>query len=121
MSRVKPIKKLILDLDRWVSETCSQQEGSAYNGYFRCEGYHRIFFFNQDGDVEAALLCHGNMASAHDWRLVLVPVIDRYRVLDIAQLFRADAAFAIPELYESLEAKVCRYAICLPANDVLYR
>ena len=74
-----------------------------------------------DGDVEAALLCHGNMASAHDWRLVLVPVIDRYRALDIAQLFRADAAFSIPELYESLEAEGCRYAICLPANDVRYR
>ena len=71
--------------------------------------------------MQAALLCHGNVAGFHDWRLVLVPVIGRYRALNIAKLLRADAAFAIPELYESLEAKVCRYAICLPANDVLYR
>ena len=117
----KPIKKLILDLDSSVSETYGRQEGSAYNGYFRCECYHPVFCFNQDGDVEAALLRNGNVASAHDWRLVLVPVIDRYRGLDIAKLFRGDAAFAIPELYELLEAEGYRYAIRLPANEVLYR
>ena len=104
-----------------VSQTYGQQDGSAYNGYFRCECYHHIFCFNQNGDVEAALLRNGNVVSAHDWRLVTVPVIDRHRDMDIAKLFGSDAAFAIPELYESLEAKVCRYAICLPANDVLYR
>ena len=60
----KPIKKLILDLDSSVSETYGQQEGSAYNGYFRCECYHPIFCFNQDSDLEAALLRNGNVASA---------------------------------------------------------
>jgi len=119
--QAKPIKKLILDLDSSVSETYGQQEGSAYNGYFRCECYHPIFCFDQDGDVEAALLRHGNVASAHDWRAVLVPVIDRYRDLNIAKLFRGDAGFALPELYEFLEAEGYGYAIRLPANDVLYR
>ena len=117
----KPIKKLILDLDSSVSETYGQQEGSAYNGYFRCECYHPVFCFNQDGDVEATLLRNGNVASAHDWRVVLVPVIDRYRDLDVAKLFRGDAAFAIPELYKMLEAECYRYAIRLPANEVLHR
>ncbi|MDP6719832.1 MAG: IS1380 family transposase, partial [Pirellulaceae bacterium] len=117
----KPIKKLILDLDSSVSETYGQQEGSVYNGYFRCECYHPIFCFNQDGGVEAALLRSGNVASAHDWRVALIPVIDRYRDLDVAKLFRGDAAFAIPELYETLEAEGYRYAIRLPANQVLHR
>jgi hypothetical protein len=119
--QVKPIKTLILDLDSSVSQTYGQQEGSAYNGYFRCECYHPIFCFNQDGDVEAALLRDGNVASAHDWRLVLMPVIDRYRDLDITKSFRGDAAFAIPELYELLEAEGYRYTIRLPANEVLHR
>ena len=83
--------------------------------------YHPIFCFNQDGDVEAALLRHGNVASAHDWRSVLLPVIERYRDLDIPKWLRADAAFAIPELYELLEAEGYRYVIRLPANDVLHR
>ena len=121
LARLNRSKKLILDLDSSVSETYGQQEGSAYNGYFRCECYHPVFCFNQDGDVEAALLRNGNVASAHDWRLVLVPVIDRYRVMDIAKLFRGDAAFAIPELYEILEAEGYRYTIRLPSNAVLYR
>ena len=119
--QAKPIEKLILDLDSSVSETYGKQEGTAYNGYFRCACYHPAFCFNQDGDVEAALLRHGNVASAHDWRLVLVPVIERYRDLDIPKWFRADAAFAIPELYELLEAEGYRYAIRLPANEILYR
>ena len=41
--------------------------------------------------------------------------------MDIAKLFRGDAAFAIPKLYEILEAEGYGYTIRLPANAVLYR
>jgi hypothetical protein len=34
---------------------------------------------------------------------------------------RADAAFALPTLYEALEQRGVRYAIRLPANDILER
>ena len=76
-----------------------------------------MFCFNQDADVQAALLHHGNVAGFHDWRLVLVPVIGRYRALNIAKLLRADAAFAIPERYELLEADSYRCVIRLHANE----
>jgi hypothetical protein len=46
-------------------------------------------------------------------------VIARYRKRGIDLYFRADAAFAKPELYELLEAEGIRYAIRLPANQVL--
>ena len=115
------LKKLILDMDSSVSETYGQQEGTAYNGHFGCECYHPLFLFNQDGDVELALLRNGNVASANDWRTVLEPVIARYRNPDLPRFFRADAAFAIPGLYESLEAEGYLYAIRLPANAVLQR
>ena len=117
----RSLDKLILDLDSSVSETYGRQEGSAYNGYFRCMCYHPAFCFNQDGDVEGAMLRNGNVASAHDWPVVLVPVVERYRDLDIRKLFRGDAAFAIVDLYEFLEAEGFTYAIRLPANAVLYR
>ena len=58
--------RIILDLDSSVSETHGQQEGSAYNGYFECTCYHPLFCFNQDGDLERALLRYGNVASADD-------------------------------------------------------
>jgi hypothetical protein len=59
--------------------------------------------------------------SADNWRGVLEPVVARYRGWDIQHFFRADAAFARPEVYESLEAEAYRYAIRLPGNDVLER
>lgn len=50
---------------------------------------------------------------------VLEPVVERYRGEEKDRLFRGDAAFALPALYEFLEAEVFRYAIRLPANTVL--
>ena len=49
------------------------------------------------------------------------PVIARYRDLDVPKYFRGDAAFAIPGLYELLEAEGYRYAIRLKANRILER
>ncbi len=117
----RPKDRVILDLDSSVSETHGQQEGSAYNGYFECNCYHPLFCFNQDGDLERALLRHGNVASADDWRSVLEPVVARYRTRKIKKLFRGDAGFANPQVYEFLEAEGYLYTIRLPANPVLQR
>ena len=43
----------------------------------------------------------------------------RYANTNIQRLFRADAAFAIPALYEPLEAAHYLNAIRLPANAML--
>ena len=118
----RPMKRLILDMDSSVSETYGDQEGATYNGHFECECYHPLFIFNHEGDVERALLRPGNVASADDWRSVLEPVIERYRPRKIGKYFRGfrgDAAFAIPQLYELLEAEGYRYAIRLKANPLL--
>ena len=117
----KTMKKLILDMDSSVSPTHGDQEGTAYNGHFGCDCYHPLFVLNQDGDVEQALLRKGNVASAKDWRSLLEPVIRRYRNLNMPKSFRGDAAFAIPELYELLEAEGYRFAIRLKANPILER
>ena len=74
-----------------------------------------------DGDIEWAKFHPGNVAITNDWRSVLEPVIARYRNLDLPRFFRADAAFATPELYELLEAKDYRYAIRLKASPVRER
>jgi len=115
----KPPDGIILDMDSSVSPTYGAQEGTAYNGHFACTCYHPLFLFNQLGDLERSLLRPGNAHSAEDWRLVLEPAIARYRERGIDLYFRADAAFAKPELYELLEAEGIRYAIRLPANRVL--
>ena len=117
----KPPKLLILDLDSSVSETYGRQEGTAYNGHFECNCYHPLFLFNQFGDLERCMLRRGNHASAKYWRRVLLPVIERYRHLDIPKFFRGDAAFANPALYRMLEEEGYRYVIRLKANAVLER
>jgi hypothetical protein len=108
-------------MDSSVSETYGQQEGTAYNGHFGCTCYHPLFLFNQFGDLERAMLRRGNHASAKFWRRVLLPVVARYRHLDIPKFFRGDAAFARPALYRLLEKEDYQYAIRIPANDVLER
>jgi len=111
--------RLVLDIDSSVSPTYGAQEGTAYNGHFGCTCYHPLFVFNQDGDLERCALRPGNVHSAHGWRDVLDPVVSRYRGRGIRRLLRADAAFALPDVYEYLEAQGFRYAIRLPANQVL--
>jgi Transposase DDE domain group 1 len=115
----RPPDGIILDMDSSESPTHGDQEGSAYNGHFGCTCYHPLFVFNQFGDLERCRLRPGNVHSAEDWRLVLEPVIARYRERGVDLYFRADAAFAKPEIYELLEAEGIRYAIRLPANQVL--
>jgi len=115
----RAMTELVLDMDSSVSETHGQQEGSAYNGHFDCTCYHPLFCFNQFGDVEGSLLREGNVHSAKDWLAVLEPVVARYRNMDVPFYFRADAAFAAPEIYEYLEAEGYGYAIRLPSNDIL--
>ena len=67
------------------------------------------------------MLREGNVASAHGWRVLLKPIVTRYRERFLQRFFRADAAFARPEIYEYLEAEEFLYAIRLPANQVLQR
>ena len=116
--RKKP-KVIVLDMDSSVSPTHGAQEGSAYNGHFGCTCYHPLFCFNQFGDLERSLLRPGNVHSAEDWRILLEPVVTRYRERKLRRYFRADAAFAKPEIYEFLEAEGYTYAIRLPTNTVL--
>jgi len=118
--RSRPLKRIILDMDSSVSPTYGQQEGSAYNGYFECTCYHPLFCFNQYGDLERALLRHGNVHSADDWQRVLEPIITRYRGHGIPRFFCGDAAFANPHIYRNLEAEGYFYAIRLKGNQILY-
>ena len=114
-----PPTEIILDMDSSVSPTHGDQEGTAYNGHFGCTCYHPLFLFNQFGDVERCSLRPGNVHSADDWESVLKPVVVRYKGRNPRRYFRGDAAFALPDLYEYLEAEGFLYAIRIPKNQIL--
>jgi hypothetical protein len=78
-----------------------------------------LFVFNQFGDLERCALRPGNVHSADAWEGVLKPIVTRYQSKASRIRFRADAAFAIPAVYEFLETRQIAYAIRLPANQVL--
>ena len=112
-------RRVILDMDS--SESGTWREGSSYNGHFESTCYHPLFVFNQFGDCEGAKLRAGKVHSAHKWRDVLEPILSRYEETGVRRYFRADAAFAKPDIYEYLEERRVFYAMRLPSNDVLQR
>jgi hypothetical protein len=63
-----------------------------------------LFVFNQFGDLERCALRPGNVHSADDWKNALKRVIVRYQGKVLRIYFRADAAFAMPDVYECLES-----------------
>src|SRR5258708_15407329 len=111
-ARRRPPRGIVLDVDSSVSL-------SVWNGHYVCTCYHPLFVFNQFGDLERCALRPGNVHSADGWDGVLKAVVARYQGKVSRIYFRADAAFAMPEVYEFLEAERIKYAIRLPANRVL--
>src|SRR5262249_40033400 len=96
-----------------------EQEMSIWNGHYKSTWYHRLFVFNQFCNLERCTLRLGNMHSADGWEGVLKPAIRRYRRRVWRCYLRTESAIVIPGVYEYLEAEHIKYAIRLPANQVL--
>ena len=91
----------------------------AYNGHFESTW---LLLFNQHGDCLAAKLRAGNVSSAEDWDELLLPEIERQQAEGKHVMFRADAAFAKPEIYEALEQRGVDYVIrCRPTRTWSWR
>jgi hypothetical protein len=114
-------RRVVLDMDSTEIPVYGQQENSAYSGHFESTCYHPLLLFNREGDCLAAKLQSGNVHSADDWEELLLPEIERQQKLGKDVVFRADAAFAKPEVYDALEERGVKYAIRIPANDSLKR
>jgi hypothetical protein len=114
-------QRVVLDMDSSESPVYGEQEQSAYNGYFGSVCYHPLFLFNSQGDCLVAKLRPGNAHSADGWEEVLLPESEGQRQNGKEVVFRADAAFAKPKIYEALEERGVKYAIRLPVNENLQR
>jgi hypothetical protein len=110
---------IVLDMVSSVSPTQGEQEHSVWNGHYACTCYHPLFVFNHFGDLERSALGPGNVHSADGWDGTLKPVVMRYQGKVSRIYFPANAAFAMPGVYEYLEAERIKYAIRIPNNQVL--
>jgi hypothetical protein len=63
----------------------------------------RCCCFNGDGECLAGGLRPGDVHSADYWDEVLLPEVERQQELGKEVVFRADAAFAKPEIIEGLK------------------
>ena len=113
--------RVVLDMDSTEIPVYGEQKQSAYNGHFESSCYHPLLLFSREGDCLAAKLRPGNVHSAEDWEELLLPEIEQQQKLGKEVVFRADAAFAKPEIYDALEERDVKYAIRIPANDSLER
>jgi hypothetical protein len=112
---------VVLDMDSTEIPVHGEQEQSAYNKHFESTCYHPLLRFNREGDCLAGKLRPGNVHSAEGWEELLLPEIERQQRMGKEIAFRADAAFAKPEIYEALEERGVKYAIRIPANHNLER
>ena len=111
-----PHRRVILDMDSSESPVHGQQEGAAYNG--------RVCLLSSPLSVQPVWGLRRSDATtrkrgADGWQELLEPVVKGYQKKGLRLLFRGDAAFAKPELYEYLEQGKIAYAIRLPANQVI--
>ncbi|CAN5394805.1 IS1380 family transposase [soil metagenome] len=112
-------ERILLDLDSTADPTHGEQEGSAYHGYFGQHMYHPLLVFDGDTDqLISARLRPGNAHASWDAvaELARITTAMRARWPDVALELRADAGFAIPELYEHCEAAAITYTIGLIPN-----
>jgi hypothetical protein len=92
-------------MDFSESPVHGEQKGSANSGHFESVCYRPLLLFNSHGDCLAAMLHPVNGHGAKDWDELLLPEVARQQKLSRAAVFRADAAFAKPEIYGALERR----------------
>jgi DDE family transposase len=112
-------RRVVLDMDSTEVRVYDPQEQSAYNGHFESTCYHPLLLFNGEGDCFVAKLRPEMSTAPKSGKELLVPEIERQQRLGKDVVFRADAAFVTPELYEALEEREVKHAIRLAANENL--
>ena len=120
----KPPRKIILDFDATEDPTHGQQYFSFYNGYFMTHCFFPMIVTARCDDEEyfeplAAVLRPGNSHPAAGTLTIIkcIHTLIRKSFPDTEIVFRGDAGFASPEIYEWLETNKLAYVIGFPKNN----
>lgn len=116
-------RRILLDMDSTDDPTHGAQQMTMFHGFYDQWMYHPLMVFDSRGFPVAVLLRPGNAHDSWEAVSVLSRVIGRLReAFPRAEIvFRADAGFAVPALYEFLEKERIPYAIGLVTNPRLVR
>ncbi len=115
-------KKILLDFDSTDDPTHGEQEGSAYHGYHRQRMYHPLLVFDgETNQLLTAVLRGGATHASKGASGILRRIVERIREAweGVSIEIRADAGFAVPEIYDYCEAEGIHYTIGLISNPRL--
>jgi hypothetical protein len=116
-------KKVLLDFDSTDDPTHGEQEGSAYHGYHRQRIYHPLLVFDgQTNQLLTAVLRGGATHASKGALAILRRIVRRIRQAwgrGVGIEIRADAGFAVPEIYDYCEKEGIDYTIGLVSNPRL--
>lgn len=110
----KAWKNIVLEFDSTDDPTHGAQQLTMFHGYYDQYMYHPLLVFDAEGWPVAVVLRPGRAAASHGAASVLVRIFEKIveRLPRAARItLRADAGFAIPELYELCETMGIRYVI----------
>jgi hypothetical protein len=116
-------KEIILDLDLTDDPTHGQQELSFFHGYYDSHVYLPLLVFDGDGELMTAVLLPGKNPGAGPVVAVLKRLVESLREHwpEIEIMVRADAGFASPLLYHTIESASLKFLIGLRSNPRLER
>src|SRR5215203_2238120 len=115
--------RILLDFDATDDPAHGDQEGAYYHGYYQEHILHPLLVFDGDtGQLITALLRYGNTHASRGALSILKRLVRRLREAwgeDVEIEIRADAGFAVPEIYEYCEEEGLGYTIGLISNPRL--
>jgi hypothetical protein len=116
-------ERVLVDFDATDDPAHGEQEGAYYHGYYQEKILHPLLVFDGDtGQLVTALLRAGNTHASRGALSVLKRVVRWLREAwgrGLGIEIRADAGFAIPEIYDYCEKEGIDYTIGLISNPRL--
>jgi hypothetical protein len=118
-------RRIVIDMDATDDPAHGQQQFEFFHGYYGHHCFLPLFVFcsvdGQDEELVGAILRPGNSHAGRRSAAILVRLVEMLRGAfpHVEILFRADAGFALPEVYETCEDKSIDYLISLPRNERL--
>jgi len=110
-----------LKMDTTCDETHGYQQMTFYNGCYETTCYVPLFIFAENGFPLASLLRPGNAAPGDGGLRMLKMIVHNLRLAwpGIPIEITADAAFALPEIYDWCEDNNVLYFISMKGNSAL--
>jgi hypothetical protein len=112
-------ERVLLDFDSTDNPVHGDQEGGYYHGFYEERILHPLLVFDgETNQLIAAILRPGNTHASRGALAILKRIVRRLREEwpSVEIEIRADAGFAVPEVYEYCEREGIGYTIGLISN-----